>query len=69
MMDDMPTGDPDVWYRGKFPGSSKRTMQRDFAVLKTIGYRIYYKREWENPDDKDDVQPPGHYYYDEVVDA
>jgi hypothetical protein len=43
-------------------------MQRDFAVLKRVepAYVVYYKREWENPDDKDDEQPPGHYYYDGV---
>ena len=71
MMDDLPDEDCDVWYRGTFPDASKRTMQRDFAILKTIGpgYVIFYKREWENPYDKDDEQPPGHYYYEEVRNA
>ena len=68
MMDELPDVDCDVWYRARFPASSKRTMQRDFAILKTIGpgYVVYYKREWEDPYEKDDEQPPGHYYYDEV---
>jgi predicted DNA-binding transcriptional regulator YafY len=69
MMDDLPFEDCDAWYREAFPEASKRTMQRDFAVLKRVEppYVIYYKREWENPDDKDDEQPPGHYYYDGVL--
>ena len=71
MMDELPYEDCDVWYRETFPEASKRTMQRDFATLKKVqtndvGYVVYYKRGWENPDDKDDAQPPGHYYYDGV---
>ena len=71
MIDDLPNEDCDVWYRETFPEASKRTMQRDFATLKNvrtndIGYVVYYKREWENPDDKDDDQPPGHYYFEGV---
>ena len=57
--------DCDVWYRETFPESSKRTMQRDFATLNSIGYRIYYKHHWEDPDFKDDEQPPGHYYLED----
>jgi len=64
VMDDLPYEDCDVWYREKYPEASKRTMQRDFATLKAIGYPIYYKREWDNPYDKDDKQPPGHFYFD-----
>ena len=72
MMDDLPSEDCDVWYRETFPEASKRTMQRDFATLKKVqtnnwiddGYVVYYKREWDNPDDKDDAQPPGHYYFE-----
>jgi len=68
IMDKMPYEDCDVWYRENFPEISERTMHRDFAILKTVGpgYVIYYKRAWENPYDKDDEEPPGHYYYDEV---
>ena len=65
MMDDLPEEDCDVWYRGTFPKASKRTMQRDFAMLKkAVSYLIYYKREWDDPYDKSDRQPPGHYYYE-----
>ena len=71
MMDDMAYEDCDNWYRETFPESSKRTMQRDFATLKTVGpgYRVYYKREWDNPDEKDDDEPPGHYYFEGVWSA
>jgi predicted DNA-binding transcriptional regulator YafY len=62
MIDDLPGEDCDVWYRETFPQASKRTMQRDFAVLKAVGFVIYYKREWADPDYKSDKQPPGHYY-------
>ena len=62
MMDNFPDKDCDVWYRETFPQASKRTMQRDFAVLKAVGWLIYYKREWDDPDDKSDDEPPGHYY-------
>jgi predicted DNA-binding transcriptional regulator YafY len=67
VMSYLPEKDCDVWYRETFPDISRRTMQRDFAILKNIGpgYVIYYKREWENPDDKDDELPPGHYYFDD----
>jgi len=71
IMGDLPFEDCDVWYRETFPYSSKRTMQRDFALLKRIGpgYRVYYKREWNDPDEKDDEQPPGHYYFEGVFNA
>jgi len=69
IMDGLPYEDCDVWYRGTFPDASKRTMQRDFATLKTIGYEVYYKREWDDPDFKDDENPPGHYYFDGVYNA
>jgi predicted DNA-binding transcriptional regulator YafY len=63
MMDEVPYEDCNVWYRETFPESSKRTMQRDFAVLnRVLPGCLYYKREWDNPFDKDDGQPPGHYY-------
>lgn len=32
--------DPLVWYREKYPELSSRTMQRDFAELEILGYRI-----------------------------
>ena len=66
MMDEMAFEDCDVWYRATFPNASKRTMQRDFAALNEIGYRIFYKRAWEEPWNKEDEDPPGRYYYDEV---
>ena len=69
MMDDLPPEDCDVWYRETFPEASKRTMQRDFATLKSIGYEVYYKREWDDPDYKDDDNPPGHYYFEGVHSA
>jgi predicted DNA-binding transcriptional regulator YafY len=71
IMDELPYEDCDVWYRETFPEASKRTMHRDFATLKRVGpgYVIYYKREWENPYDKDDEQPPGHYYFEGVHNA
>ena len=67
MMDGLPIDDCDVWYRENFPEASKRTMQRDFAILKAVGYVIYYKREWDDPDYKSDERPPGHYYHVEVI--
>ena len=59
MMDEMPEVDCDQWYKGEYPGVSQRTMQRDFATLNAIGYRIKYERESYS----DDV-PPRHYYCD-----
>jgi predicted DNA-binding transcriptional regulator YafY len=66
MMDKLPDEDCDVWYRKIFPESSKRTMQRDFAIMKKVAPgRLYYKRGWDDPYDKDCEyeEPPGHYYY------
>jgi hypothetical protein len=37
--------DPAAWYREQFPNLSARTMQRDFRVLNSIGYRVEYQRE------------------------
>lgn len=67
IMDDIPCEDCDVWYKETFPDMSTRTMQRDFTALRDIGrgYRIYYKRSWEDPEYKDDKLPAGHYFYDE----
>jgi predicted DNA-binding transcriptional regulator YafY len=57
MMNEMDSADePDKWYAETFPDASKRTMERDFAVLNAIGYKIRYKRseddnvgEWDSP--------------------
>jgi predicted DNA-binding transcriptional regulator YafY len=48
MMDDMADADdPAVWYKETFPHMSKRTMQRDFATLNSIGYVISYNRDYD----------------------
>jgi hypothetical protein len=65
-MKDLPYKDCDKWYGETFPEMSKRTMHRDFAELRAIGYDIYYKREWNDPVYKEDEFPPGHYYYEEA---
>ena len=64
-------GSPDepceMWYRETFSEISKRTMQRDFALLDSMDYLVKYKRAWEDPYYKelDEDQPPGHYYFTE----
>ena len=64
IMSNVPKEDCDVWYSATFPGASKRTMQRDFAALSDVGYKIFYKRGWDfGPEEDDD--PPRHYYFDE----
>jgi predicted DNA-binding transcriptional regulator YafY len=46
LMLEMPgADDPAAWYRERFPNLSARTMQRDFATLNGIGYRVAYERE------------------------
>jgi predicted DNA-binding transcriptional regulator YafY len=69
MMADMPGEDCDKWYGETFPEMSKRTMHRDFAVLKSVGYEIKYKREWDDPEYKDDEQPIRRYYFEGVYNA
>ena len=64
MMDEMPGEDCDKWYEDAFPDVSKRTMQRDFATLNAVGYRIKYERESYNYHDSGIDLPPGHYYFD-----
>ena len=64
MMNELPYEDCDVWYRETFPQCSKRTMQRDFATLKEIGYEIYYKRGWESPYGEGYDQPLKRYYFE-----
>ena len=42
--------DPAVSYRERYPNLSARTMQRDFKILRSIGYRVEYQRgadEWD----------------------
>jgi len=69
MMDGLPYEDCAVWYRETFPECSKRTMQRDFATLKAVGYNVYYKRGWESPYGEGYDQPIGRYYYEDVFNA
>jgi predicted DNA-binding transcriptional regulator YafY len=66
MMDEMPEEDCDKWYEDTFFNDdvSKRTMQRDFATLNVIGYRVKYERESYNYHDAGVDLPPGHYYCD-----
>jgi predicted DNA-binding transcriptional regulator YafY len=63
-MDDMPCEDCDIWYTENIPEASKRTMQRDFAVLNAIGYTIKYERDGCNYHDAGMDVPPRHYYCD-----
>jgi hypothetical protein len=44
-------------------------MQRDFATLNGVGYEIFYKRGWDDPEDCEHENPPGRYYYDVVCNA
>lgn len=64
IMDDMPDEDCDQWYAVTFPETSKRTMQRDFATLNSIGYTIRYERSMFNSHDAGFDLPPRHYYCD-----
>ncbi|MDR0963369.1 MAG: hypothetical protein LBM60_01985 [Clostridium sp.] len=65
IMDEMDGADePDAWYRGRFPDVSLRTMQRDFAQLNAIGYRISYERALENYHNDEYDLPIHHYYCD-----
>jgi predicted DNA-binding transcriptional regulator YafY len=58
LMLEMPgADDPAVWYRERFPNLSTRTMQRDFATLNGIGYRVAYERE-----SYDTYRPAGKYF-------
>ena len=69
MMDDLPDEDCDIWYRETFPEASKRTMQRDFATLNAIGFRIKYERDAWNMHDAGMDVPPNRYYCDRPYDA
>ena len=64
VMDGIPEEDCDVWYMQTIPGAAKRTMQRDFAVLNSIGFSINYEREAWNMHDAGTDVPPRHYYCD-----
>ena len=61
----MPDDPVEVWYTKTFPEVSKRTMQRDFALMNSILYNIEYKRAWIEAWDKENEQPVGHYYFSE----
>ena len=69
MMDEMPAENCDKWYADTFPHTSKRTMQRDFAVMNAIGYRIKYEREAFNSHDAGNDLPIRHYYCDRPYSA
>lgn len=62
VMQGIPYEDCDIWYTETFPGVSKRTMQRDFATLNSIGYDIRYARSEEYVDFD---MPVNRYYCDE----
>ena len=64
LMDDIPEEDCDIWYMETIPGATRRTMQRDFATLNSIGFRIKYEREIYNMHDAGIDVPPNHYYCD-----
>lgn len=64
MMDGLPDEDCDRWYAITFPETSKRTMQRDFAALNSIGYEIRYERSAFNCHDAGFDLPPRRYYCD-----
>ena len=52
----------DAAYTKMFPEISRRTMQRDFATLHSIGYEARYKSSWNTPLTGMDDYPPRHYY-------
>ena len=64
MMDEMPDENCDKWYAKSFPLTSKRTMQRDFATMNAIGYRIKYERETFNSHNAGNDLPIRRYYCD-----
>ena len=64
LMDDLPEKDCDLWYQATFPGISRRTMQRDFALLNSLGYRVKYETEEFNSHDAGTDLPINHYYCD-----
>ncbi len=64
VMDEIPMEDCDIWYMENIPGAAKRTMQRDFAILNSIGYEIKYERSEFNYHDAGSDLPHGHYYCD-----
>lgn len=64
MMDEIPDEDCERWYAITFPEISRRTMQRDFATLNSIGYKIRYERSAFNCHDAGFDLPPCRYYCD-----
>jgi predicted DNA-binding transcriptional regulator YafY len=69
IMDDAPAKDCDFWYMETIPGAARRTMQRDFAVLISIGYVIKYEREEFNSHDAGQDVPMNCYYCDRPSDT
>lgn len=63
MMDEVPEKDCDIWYVETFPWISRRTMLRDFAVLSSIGYNIYYDYDFDM--DYEGDTPPKRYLFSE----
>jgi predicted DNA-binding transcriptional regulator YafY len=68
-MNGIPDADCDQWYERTFPQGSKRTMQRDFAILNAIGYNIKYERACFSNHDAGFDLPPRRYYCDRPLDA
>ena len=68
-MDGLPEEDCDLWYHAHFPDTSRRTMQRDFALLNSLGYRVKYETEEFNSHDAGMDVPTGHYYCDRPTGA
>jgi len=69
VMDGVPPEDCDIWYTQSIPGATKRTMQRDFTTLNSIGFCIKYeRRSWNIHYTGVDV-PPNRYYCDRPTDA
>ena len=69
LMDDLPEEDCDLWYQAHFPGISRRTMQRDFALLTSLGYRVKYETEEFNSHDAGTDLPINRYYCDRPMGA
>lgn len=69
VMDELPEEDCDIWYMETIPSATRRTMQRDFAVLNAIGFYIKYERDSWNMHDAGTDVPPKRYYCDRPYSA
>jgi len=56
--------DPLIWYHETFPDVSKRTRERDFATLNSIGYYIVYElpKDYRNNEHYQDCIEDGYRY-------